>query len=91
VEGLSLVPLLKDPGLTVERPAITVYGAGNYAVRDQRYRYIRYADGSEELYDHDTDPNEWHNVAGDSSMSSEQLRLAAWIPENPAAEKIDNK
>lgn len=30
----------------------------------ERWRYFRYADGSEELYDHINDPNEWDNLAG---------------------------
>jgi hypothetical protein len=38
-------------------------GQGNHAIRDDRWRYIRYADGSEELYDHQADPNEWNNLA----------------------------
>jgi len=36
----------------------------NYAVRSEHYRYIRYLDGSEELYDHRKDPHEWDNLAG---------------------------
>ena len=43
--------------------AISTLGQNNHAVRDERWRYIRYADGSEELYDHQTDPNEWNNIA----------------------------
>ena len=38
------------------------YLRGNHAVRNERWRYIRYADGTEELYDHERDPNEWRNV-----------------------------
>jgi arylsulfatase A-like enzyme len=90
VQGMSLVPLLKDPDTPVERPAITVYGAGNYAVRDRRYRYIRYVDGSEEFYDHDSDPHEWHNLAGDDSIQGEKSRLAAWIAEDPVPERLDS-
>ena len=63
LEGNSLIPLLRDPGAPWDRPALMTYGQGNHAVRNNRWRYIRYADGSEELYDHDSDPEEWFNLA----------------------------
>ncbi|MFN3168405.1 MAG: sulfatase [Phycisphaeraceae bacterium] len=63
LDGATLVPQLKDVQ-TPHAPAITTWWVGNHAVRSARYRYIRYADGSEELYDHDRDPNEWENLAG---------------------------
>ena len=44
-------------------PALTTHGPNNHAVRTERFRYIRYADGSEELYDMVADPNEWTNLA----------------------------
>ncbi|PKI16681.1 sulfatase [Colwellia sp. 12G3] len=34
-----------------------------YSYRTQNWRYIRYKDGQEELYDHQSDPYEWHNLA----------------------------
>ncbi len=35
----------------------------HWTLRTERWRYIRYNDGSEELYDHETDPREWTNLA----------------------------
>jgi len=64
LDGVSLVPLLKDPGTSWDRPAIMTQGPGNHAVRTDRWRYIRYRDGTEELYDHDDDPWEHTNLAG---------------------------
>ena len=49
----------------LERHGYRVYDYGNFTVRDDRYRYIVYADGEEELYDTETDPNQWTNLAGD--------------------------
>jgi len=69
LEGVSIAPLLADPAAQWQHPAITTYHANNHAVRSQRYRYIRYADGSEELYDHRSDPREWHNLAGDAQYA----------------------
>lgn len=66
LDGESLVPLMKDPSATRQRPAITATGGedkAGYSVRSDRWRYIRYSDGSEELYDHQTDPHEWTNLA----------------------------
>ena len=85
VEGESLVPLLRDPeGATREQPALITYGYGNHAVRDERYRYIRYADGSEELYDHDSDPNEWTNLAASPAHAQAKAQLARYLPEADA-------
>jgi len=74
LDGQSLVPLLQDPQREWTRPVLTTYGYQNHAVRTERWRYIRYADGGEELYDHHNDPNEWHNLAS-------QLQHAAVIAE----------
>ncbi len=88
VEGTSLVPLLRDPDADRERPAVTTYGFNNHAVRDERYRYVRYADGGEELYDHATDPNEWTNLADEPRYADVKAELAAWLPENDAPDRF---
>lgn len=62
LEGISLGPQLRDAAAPRVRPAITTQNQGNHAVRSERWRYIRYADGSEELYDHGHDPHEWTNL-----------------------------
>lgn len=36
----------------------------HWSYRTERWRYIRYNDGVEELYDHKNDPHEWTNLAG---------------------------
>ena len=64
LEGLSLMPQLKSANALRERPAITSHNQGNHSVRSERWRYIQYADGSEELYDHFVDSHEWDNLAG---------------------------
>ena len=63
LEGVSLQPLLKNPESKWKHVAISTLGQNNHAIRDKRWRYIRYADGTEELYDHQNDPNEWKNLA----------------------------
>jgi arylsulfatase A-like enzyme len=85
VEGRSLVPLLEDPERAWDFPAITTYGYDNHAVRTERYRYIRYSDGSEELYDHASDPNEWTNLAGESEYAGVKEALRRALPTRNAA------
>src|SRR5262249_24489952 len=51
VEGKSVRGLLADPTAAWGQPAVTTFGLNNHAVRTDGWRYIRYADGGEELYD----------------------------------------
>lgn len=62
VEGHSLVPLLQSERADWPHLALTTHGLKNHAIRSERYRYIRYHEGSEELYDLLQDPNEWTNL-----------------------------
>jgi arylsulfatase A-like enzyme len=80
VEGESLLPLLKDVSASWENVALTTYGRSNHAVRSSRWRYIRYADGGEELYDHEVDQYEWTNLAQDSRWTTTKVELAGKLP-----------
>jgi arylsulfatase A-like enzyme len=80
LEGKSLLPLLKDPNGARGRPALTTHGRNNHSLRTERWRYTRYSDGTEELYDHDSDPLEWTNLANDPSHGATKKKLAAWLP-----------
>lgn len=81
VDGTSLVPLLRDPAKSWSDVAITTYGDyGNFTVRDDRHRYTIYADGEEEFYDIEADPNEWTNLADDARYATLKRELAARIP-----------
>lgn len=80
-EGISLVPQLVDANSPRERPAITTHNQGNHGIRSERYRYIRYADGSEELYDHLEDPNEWTNLAENKQFAEVLEWHRNWLPE----------
>jgi choline-sulfatase len=80
LEGHSLVPQLKNSKAKRDWPAITSHNQGNHAVRSERWRYIRYADGSEEFYDQQNDPQEWYNLAGDLQHAAAIAEHRQWLP-----------
>ncbi len=80
LDGRSLKPLLIDPTAAWEPPSLTTHGRNNHALRTERYRYIRYEDGTEELYDHESDPHEWHNLALDTQFDAVKEQIARWLP-----------
>ncbi|MEM9479925.1 MAG: sulfatase [Verrucomicrobiota bacterium] len=86
LEGLSLVPQLRSPEKARSRPALTSSYFGNHSLRTKNWRYIRYADGAEELYDHREDPHELTNLAKDPAHKSVKKRLSKWLPNNAAPE-----
>ena len=84
MDGQSIVPLLQQPDLPWSRPVISTFGFQNHSIRSERWRYIRYHDGTEELYDHDKDPNEWTNLAVASAAGKYRKvmdQLARHLPE----------
>ena len=81
LEGVSLLPQLKNASSKKERPAITTHNQGNHGIRSERWRYIHYADGSEELYDMQKDPNEWLNLAGNSEYATIIADHKKWLPQ----------
>ena len=83
LEGHDLSKLLKRPRARWSKPSVTTYGYKNYGIRSDCYRYIRYADGTEELYDHKKDKWEWNNLSDDPAYAKAKADLAGGIPENP--------
>lgn len=81
LDGESLRPLLQNPAARRDQPAIITFGLNNHSVRDERWKYIRYHDGGEELYDMHMDPNEWTNLAMVKSLFTKKIELASWLPE----------
>jgi arylsulfatase A-like enzyme len=80
LDGHSLVPQLKDPAAPRQWPAITTSNQNNHAIRTERWRFIRYADGSQELYDMQTDAREWKNLATDAGYAEVIRDLSKWLP-----------
>jgi arylsulfatase A-like enzyme len=65
LSGHSLAALMRNPKQTTGRAVLTTFDKGNHSVTGARWHYLRYADGAEELYDREADPNEWTNLASD--------------------------
>lgn len=84
LEGQSLAPQLKDAAAQRERPAITTHNHDNHAIRSERWRYIRYVDGAEELYDMQADPHEFHNIIDDERHADVVAAHRKWLPEKSA-------
>jgi arylsulfatase A-like enzyme len=80
LEGHSLVPQLQSAAMPRRWPAITTHNHDNHAVRSEHWRYIRYTDGSEELYDLRRDPHEWTNLASDLQFAAVKCEHQAWLP-----------
>jgi choline-sulfatase len=107
LDGHSLLPQIKNPN-TSTAPVISSYQFtwtekpfAGHSVRSKNYRYIYYPDiGLEELYDHQSDPNEWNNIAykkgsnriikNHRKVLSEMLPEIQWKSETPEGYKIDN-
>ncbi|MBI5774482.1 MAG: sulfatase [Verrucomicrobia bacterium] len=82
--GQSLVPLLKNPAQSAGRVVLTTFDKGNYSATGARWHYIRYADGSEELYNRANDPHEWTNLAARSEHAAQKAALAKSLPDDRA-------
>ncbi|MFP4156497.1 MAG: sulfatase [Opitutales bacterium] len=86
LDGTSLCQLLEDPQAEWSGPEVAVSVVGgdypidagqpgdpanqHWSVRSKTHRYILYSNGEEELYDHEKDPMEWRNVAGESRYAA---------------------
>ncbi|MEL6104574.1 MAG: sulfatase-like hydrolase/transferase [Planctomycetota bacterium] len=82
LDGPSLVPLLKDAKAQWPHVSITYLGRpGNYGLSGQRYRYIAYDNGDEELYDIKLDPHEWTNLAERPEHAATIASLKRHVPE----------
>ena len=80
LEGVSIYPLLVNPQAKWTRPALSTYHFDNHSVRSAKYRYTRYDNGDEELYDEKADPYEWTNLAEKPQFAHVKADLARWMP-----------
>ncbi|MFC4722255.1 sulfatase [Geojedonia litorea] len=79
-EGNSLVGMMQNNEGVKNALAITTFGMNNHAVKVDGYRYIQYEDGTEEFYDHTSDPNEWYNEAHNPKYKEKIKELKEYLP-----------
>jgi hypothetical protein len=79
MDGRSLVPLMKDPGLHWGRDLLLEGSASKYltykAIHTPRYVYIEHAPGDRELYDLVRDPYQLHSLHRDPLLRRERIEL----------------
>lgn len=81
--GRSLVPLLRDPSAPWPHAAIThLDQPDSYAISAERWRYIHYKGGDEELYDIQSDPHEWTNLAPRIEHTAKLTEMQALAPKD---------
>jgi hypothetical protein len=83
LEGQSLYPLMNKQNVDSKKAVVTTIGRGNHSICTEKWSYIHYFDGSEELYDLSVDPNEWFNLAYDPKYSDIKETMAHHIPVDP--------
>ena len=80
--------VLENPAAKWPYPAVITHSpfwhGTNHAIRSERYHYIRYRDGGEELYDMTNDPNQWKNLASSPAHAEAKAGLRKWLPASNA-------
>ncbi len=79
-EGNDISALLKKPTRKWAIPSLTTLGQSEHSLRSNRYRYIVYNDGTEELYDHYVDPMEWINLANNPRFDKVKQAMRKHLP-----------
>ena len=81
LEGTSIASTLAAPDKAKDRSVFLPHmHPGEYAIINRDWRYIRYGEDGEELYDLNKDPNEWNNLAGENKYARIKSRLASFAP-----------
>ncbi len=80
IEGHSLMPQLKNASAKRLWPAITTANQNNHSIVTDKWRFIQYANGSQELYNEQNDPNEWKNLSSDVKFKKVMDDLKKWLP-----------
>ena len=81
LEGTSLASTLSNPSRATDRNVFLPYmNPGEYAVINRDWRYIRYGEDGEEIYNLREDPNEWANLASDEKYAELKAQLRKSAP-----------
>jgi hypothetical protein len=85
LEGQSLAAELKDPSSAKDRNVFTIWKDSQYSVMNQAWRYIHYADETEEFYNRKNDSNEWTNLASNPEYKGIMEQMRGTAPKTFAA------
>ena len=88
LQGRSVVPLLSNPSAAWSEAVASTIGRGTHSIRTRHWRYVRYYDGSEELYDLSSDPHEWFNLAKKPELGGVKSRLRTHAPRDPKIKQL---
>lgn len=80
LDGNSMDDLIFNSVDEWTKPAITTFLPNNHSLRTKKWRYTKWSDGSEELYDHENDPNEWINLANSNNFNMIKAELSWYVP-----------
>ncbi len=90
-EGRSFANLIRNPDMDWSEPTLSDYGYGGHRIYDGRYSYIVFSSkGTEELYDHQADPMEWHNLISNPEYAEVKARLQSYVPSEREPESPQN-
>ncbi len=91
IDGKDISQLIVSQESEWKDYALTSQGPNEHAIRYKNWSFLRYPDGSQELYDLKQDPHEWHNLANDRKYRHIIAKLSAFLPRNAVAalEKAD--
>jgi iduronate 2-sulfatase len=78
VQGKSLVPVLQDHAATVREGSLSL-NRGGYSIRTSDWAFMRYPDGSTELYDMTSDPHQFTNLADNPDYEKVRSRMTALL------------
>ena len=88
IEGRSIGPLVRNPQTDWPYPALITHSPHwlgiNHAIRSERFHYIHYSDGGEELYDVKADPLQRNNLANEPTHAPTKVKLKKWLPKKNA-------
>lgn len=81
LEGESIAATLADPALAKDRSVFLPHmNPHEYAIINRNWRYIRYGEDGEELYNVLVDPNEWTNLASRPEHEGLKAEMRALAP-----------
>ena len=98
LSGTSLRPVLENPVHPGKEAAYTQVNRGKTigrSVRTKRWRYTEWGQNGKdgiELYDHQTDAGEYHNLADDSQHAAARAHLVELLEKGfPASQQMEKK